>query len=71
MSKVERDKEEGVDPLPDQFSSDEEAADFWGGHDTAEYPEAFEAEGVVVEAAFHRRHFEAGAAPRPLRPFGD
>lgn len=51
-------REERVDPLPDQFASLEEAADFWGGHDTADYPEAFEAEGVRVEADLQRRHFE-------------
>jgi hypothetical protein len=33
-----------LDPLPDEFSSYEEAADFWSEHDTADYPDAFEPE---------------------------
>lgn len=55
--------EKRVDPLPDEFSSYEEAADFWGEHDTADYPDAFDPEGVVVEAARLRHHFEVEVAP--------
>lgn len=56
-------KRRGVDPLPDVFSSYEEAAKFWGEHDTADYPEAFAAEGEVVEAERLRRHYEVEVAP--------
>ena len=31
-----------VDPIPDEFSSYEEAAEFWDTHDTTDYPDAFE-----------------------------
>jgi len=34
-----RDKK--IEPIPDEFSSYEEAAEFWDTHDTADYPEAF------------------------------
>ena len=47
-----------VDPLPEEFSSYEEAADFWDEHDTTDYPEAFAGEPVEVQAAFRRHHFE-------------
>ena len=47
-----------TEPLPEEFSSYDEAADFWGGHDTADYPEAFEAREVEVEASLLGRHFE-------------
>ncbi len=47
-----------VDPLPDEFSSYEEAAEFWDSHDTTDYPDAFAKEPVEVRAAFRRRHFE-------------
>ena len=48
----------GVAPLPDEFSSYEQAAEFWDSHDTTDYPEAFAEEPVEVRAAFRRRHFE-------------
>ncbi len=47
-----------VDPLPDELSSYEEAAEFWDSHDTTDYPEAFAEEPVEIRAAFSRRHFE-------------
>lgn len=55
--------ENKVDPLPDEFSSYEEAAEFWGDHDTADYPDAFEAEAQTVEADLRRRHHEVEVAP--------
>jgi len=56
-------KRKRVDPLPDEFSSYEEAAEFWGEHDTTDYPDAFVAEGEVVEAEQLRRHYEVEVAP--------
>jgi predicted transcriptional regulator len=56
-------KRKRVDPLPDEFSSYEEAAEFWGEHDTTNYPDAFAPEGEVVEAERLRRHYEVEVAP--------
>ena len=47
-----------VDPLPEEFSSYEEAAEFWDLHDTTDYPDAFSDEPVELKASFRRRHFE-------------
>ena len=35
-------------PLPDTFSSPEEAVAFWDEHDTTDYPEAFSEVDVMV-----------------------
>lgn len=51
-------KERDADPIPDEFSSYEEAAEFWDSHDTTDYPDAFEDEPVEVRADFRRRRFE-------------
>lgn len=51
-------KRKRVDPLPDESSSDEEAAELWGEHDTMDYPDAFVAEGDVVEVEQLRRHYD-------------
>jgi predicted DNA binding CopG/RHH family protein len=45
-----------VDPLPDEFASYEEAAEFWETHDTTDYLDSFET--VAVEASLKQRHFE-------------
>ena len=45
-----------VDPIPDEFASYEEAAEFWDTHDTADYPEGFE--DVSVQVELKRRRFE-------------
>lgn len=50
------DKRKQVDPIPDEFASYEEAAEFWDTHDTTDYPESFET--VSVEAEFRRRRYE-------------
>ena len=49
-------KNKPIDPIPDEFSSSEEAAEFWETHDTTDYPESFE--DVNVKAELRRRHFE-------------
>ena len=54
MNKKEKDKH--IDPIPDEFSSYEEAAEFWDTHDTTDYPDAFE--DVEVQAEFRKRHYE-------------
>ena len=45
-----------IDPLPDEFASDEEAAKFWDTHSLTDYEEFLEP--VDVEVAIQRRHFE-------------
>ena len=54
-------KKKHVDPIPEEFSSYEEAAEFWDTHDTADYPEAF----VTVEFAsqLRRRRYEIEVDP--------
>ncbi|HYU32881.1 MAG TPA: CopG family antitoxin [Thermoanaerobaculia bacterium] len=45
-----------VDPIPDEFASYEEAAEFWETHDTTDYQNSFE--NVDVHAELKRRRFE-------------
>lgn len=52
MSTVDR----RIDPLPEKFSSYEEAAEFWDTHDTTDYLDALQP--VKVQAEFRRRHYE-------------
>ena len=49
-------KEKRVDPIPAEFSSYEEAANFWGTHNTTDYPDGFES--VPVQGDLKRRRFE-------------
>jgi hypothetical protein len=50
------DKQKQVDPIPEEFATYEEAAEFWETHDTTAYPDGFET--VAVEAEFKRRRYE-------------
>jgi predicted HicB family RNase H-like nuclease len=50
------DKQKQIDPLPEEFASYEEAAEFWDTHDTADYLDSFET--VPVEAKLKRRRYE-------------
>jgi stress-induced morphogen len=45
-----------IDPLPDEFRSEEEAAEFWDKHSLADYEEFLEP--VNFEVTIKRRHFE-------------
>jgi predicted phosphatase len=45
-----------VDPIPEEFGSYEEAAEFWDNHDTTDYPEAFRTVEAVTK--FRRRYYE-------------
>jgi len=45
-----------IDPLPDEFRSEGEAADFWDTHSIADYEEFLEPADVEVD--LKRRHFE-------------
>ena len=49
-------KRKQIDPMPEEFASYEEAAEFWDTHDTTDYPEAFHTIEVVSE--LRRRHYE-------------
>lgn len=50
------DKPKAIEPIPEEFGSYEEAAEFWDTHDATAYPESFEA--VAVESEFRRRRYE-------------
>jgi hypothetical protein len=45
-----------IDPIPDEFDTYREAAEFWDTHDTIDYPEVFET--VEVKAEFRGRVYE-------------
>jgi len=49
-------KKKRIDPIPEEFASYEEAAEFWDTHDTTDYPEAFRSVEAVVE--LKARHYE-------------
>jgi hypothetical protein len=51
-----RNTDRRIDPLPEEFRSDEEAADFWDRHSITDYEEFLEP--VELEAEIRRRHFE-------------
>lgn len=50
-------KEKRVDPIPNEFTSHEEAAEFWDTHDTTDYPEAFQTV-EVEDVELRRRRYE-------------
>jgi predicted phosphatase len=50
-----------VDPIPEEFSSYEEAAEFWDTHDTEDYPEAFR--DVDLKTKFRHRYYEVEIEP--------
>jgi hypothetical protein len=45
-----------IEPIPDEFASPDEAAEFWDAHDTTDYPRAFRTVRVVAE--LRNRHYE-------------
>ncbi len=49
------------DPIPEEFGSYEEAAEFWDTHDTTNYPDDFES--IEVETDFRGRHYEVDVDP--------
>ena len=49
-------KKKDIDPIPEEFDSYEDAAEFWDAHDTTDYPEAFR--NVEVESEFRSRRYE-------------
>ncbi|MBI1929930.1 hypothetical protein HYR99_37475 [Candidatus Poribacteria bacterium] len=49
-------KKKPIDPIPEEFASYEEAAEFWDTHDTTDYPQAFRT--VEVTTKFRERYYE-------------
>ncbi len=45
-----------IDPLPDTFSSAEEAGEFWDTHSTSDYEDQLEPVDMTID--IKRRHFE-------------
>ena len=45
-----------LDPLPDEFRSEDEAAEFWNTHSITDYEEFLDP--VEVQVDIKRRHFE-------------
>ena len=45
-----------IDPLPEEFKSNQEAADFWDTHSITDYEELLEP--VDLDVDIQRRHFE-------------
>ena len=52
----DKNKNNQVEPIPDEFNSYEEAADFWDAHDTTDYLD--EMAPVSVETELRQRHHE-------------
>ena len=45
-----------IDPIPEEFASYEEAAEFWDTHDTTAYPDVFRT--VEMKSELRRRRYE-------------
>ncbi len=45
-----------IEPIPEEFDSYEEAAEFWDIHDTTDYPDEFVT--VHIKTELRQRHFE-------------
>ena len=58
-------KKKHIDPIPEEFDSCEEAAQFWDAHDTADYPDAFRT--VKVIGKLRNRRYEIPIAPDVVR----
>jgi hypothetical protein len=58
-------KKKCVDPIPEEFDSYEEAAEFWDTHDTTDYPDAFRT--VEVESEFRGRYYEVELEEEVIR----
>ena len=54
-------KKKAIDPVPEEFASYEQAGEFWDGHDTTHYPDAFRS--VKVTGKLRHRYYEIPIAP--------
>lgn len=59
-------KPKAIDPIPEEFASYEEAAEFWDAHDTTDYPESFETVSVQAELKSRRYEVEIDADLMPV-----
>ena len=59
------DKKKQIDPIPEEFSSYEEAAEFWENHDTTDYLDDFETVQAEVELKHRRYEIEIDADLMP------
>ncbi len=50
------DSDRQIDPLPDEFKSEDDAAEFWDTHSITDYEEFLEP--VDLEVDLKRRHYE-------------
>lgn len=50
------DKQKQIDPIPEEFASLEQAAEFWDTHDTTDYPDNFDT--VATKSKLKRRRYE-------------
>ncbi|HRW11092.1 MAG TPA: CopG family antitoxin [Caldilineaceae bacterium] len=48
-------KTKQIDPIPEEFDSYEEAAEFWDNHDTTDYPDEFVT--VHMNTELRQRHY--------------
>ena len=60
------DKQKVIDPIPEEFASYEEAAEFWDTHDTTDYPDSFETVSVQTELKHRRFEVEIDADLIPV-----
>lgn len=58
-----------VDPLPDEFGSEQEAAQFWETHSLTDYEEFLEP--VTLDADIKRRHFQIEVDEESFRVLRD
>ena len=59
------DKKKQIDPIPEEFSSYEEAAEFWENHDTTDYLDELETVEAEVELKHRRYEVEIDADLMP------
>ncbi len=60
------DKQKVIDPIPEEFASYEEAAEFWDTHDTTDYLDSFETVSVQTELKSRRYEVEIDADLIPV-----
>lgn len=53
---IMNDRKKRIDPIPEEFNSYEEAAEFWDNHDTTDYLDV--SRPIEVSADFHGRYYE-------------
>ena len=51
-----KNKNQNIEPIPEQFDSYEQAGEFWDNHDTTDYLEDFET--VEITSQLKNQHYE-------------